>query len=69
MPEKIKLSELAYTIQSTLADKFEGRFIWVTAQITDVKIQTSVRRCYLKFIEKSGQQITAELRGVFWSKA
>ena len=69
MPEKIKLSELAYAIQSTLGDKFDGRFIWVTAQITDVKVQTSVRRCYLKFIEKNGQQITAELRGVFWSKA
>lgn len=69
MPDKIKLSQLADQIEQTLHNRFEGTAIWVIAQIADVKKQVAQRRCYLKFIEKNGSETTAELRGVFWSRA
>jgi len=64
---KIKLSELVEHIQETIQDRFEGEVFWVTTQIVDVKKQESSRRCYLKFIEKEGNNIITEVRGVFWS--
>lgn len=69
MAEKIKLSQLADQIGQTLESRFEGTALWVVAQIADVKKQVAQRRCYLKFIEKNGAETTAELRGVFWSRA
>ena len=69
MPDKIKLSHLADQIEQTLHHRFEGTALWVVAQIADVKKQIAQRRCYLKFIEKNGSETTAELRGVFWSRA
>ncbi len=67
MSQKIKLSELVGQIQDAIQNRFEGETFWITAQITDVKKQESVQRCYLKFIEKNGAAITTEIRGVFWS--
>ncbi len=64
MSAKIKLSELIEEIQNTIQDRFEGETFWITAQITDVKKQPGVRRCYLKFIEKENNLITVEIRGV-----
>ena len=66
MSAKIKLSELVEEIQNTIQDRFEGETFWITAQITDVKKQAGARRCYLKFIEKENNLITAEIRGVFF---
>lgn len=66
---KIRLSELALDIQNVLRNRYEGRVIWVTAQITDVKKQVSLKRCYLKFIEKQGTETLAEIRGVFWANS
>lgn len=65
--EKIRLFQLAQDIQNTLHHRYEGRAIWITAQVTDVKKQTSLRRCYLKFIEKQGEETLADIRGVFWA--
>lgn len=67
--EKIRLAQLAQDIQTTLRSRFEGRAIWITAQVTDIKKQISFRRCYLKFIEKQGDETLADIRGVFWSDA
>ena len=67
MPQKLRLSELMNEIDEVLLDRFAGETFWITAEITDVKKQTEKRWCFLKFIEKSGSLITAEIKGVFWS--
>lgn len=65
--EKIRLSHLTRLIQTTVDQRFAGEMFCITAQITDVRRQSGLRRCYLKFIEKESWGITAEIRGVFWS--
>jgi exodeoxyribonuclease VII large subunit len=65
--EKIRLFQLAQDIQNTLRNRYENREIRITAQVTDIKKQVSLRRCYLKFIEKQGNDIIADIRGVFWA--
>lgn len=69
MPEKIRLSILTQEIERTLHNRFEEAQIWVVAQITDVKKQPALKRCYLKFIEKNGADTAAEIKGVFWAKS
>ena len=68
MPDKIRLAQLAQEIENTLHGRFESQQLWVVAQITDVKKQVSLRRCYLKFIERNGSETAAEIKGVFWAK-
>lgn len=65
--DKIRLFQLAQDIQQTLRSRYENREIRITAQVTDIKKQVSLRRCYLKFIEKQGNDILADIRGVFWA--
>lgn len=67
MPQAIKLSELAYEIQETMEGRFEGETFWVTCEISDVKKYTSTRRCYLKLVEREGNNTNTELRAVFWA--
>lgn len=69
MQEKIRLSQLTLEIERTLNSRFDGLTLWVVAQITDVKKQASLRRCYLKFIERNGPDTAAEIKGVFWAKS
>lgn len=67
MPTIIKLSELVEQIQDTIEARFSGETFWITAEITDVRKQEGTRRCYLKLIEKHNNDITTEIRGVFWA--
>jgi exodeoxyribonuclease VII large subunit len=67
MPHAQKLSELVNEIDLALRDRFAGKAFWITAEITDVKKQHDKNWCFLKFIEKDGHTITAEMKGVFWS--
>lgn len=69
MPNRLKLSELISEIDDVIQDRFAGETFWITAEITDVKKQPDKRWCFLKFIEKNGSLITAEIKGVFWSNA
>ncbi len=69
MPKRFRLSELINEIDDVIQDRFAGEKFWITAEITDVKKQADKRWCFLKFIEKSGTLITAEIKGVFWSNA
>lgn len=66
MPALLRLSELVNEIQETLEARFEGAAFWVNAEITDVKKYADKRWCFLKFIEKEGNSITTEIKGVFW---
>jgi exodeoxyribonuclease VII large subunit len=69
MPKRLRLSELISEIDDIIQDRFAGETFWITAEITDVKKQPDKRWCFLKFIEKEGSLITAEIKGVFWSNA
>ena len=57
----LRLSELVDEIEETLQQRFAGETFWITAEITDVKKQSDKRWCFLKFIEKEGNFITAEM--------
>ena len=69
MPKRLRLTELIGEIDDVIQDRFAGETFWITAEITDVKKQADKRWCFLKFIEKEGNLITAEIKGVFWSTA
>ncbi len=67
MDQSIKLSALVSQIQDTIHSRFEGEVYWVSAQITNVRNQSSNRRCYLTLEEYSNNQKVAEGRAVFWA--
>jgi len=69
MPKRLRLSELIGEIDDVIQDRFAGETFWITAEITDVKKQADKRWCFLKFIEKEGNLIIAEIKGVFWSNS
>src|ERR1051326_70972 len=68
MSEKIKLSALVEKIEETISARFSEETFWITAEITDVRKQADKRWCFLKFIEKDSNSITAEIKGVFWAR-
>ncbi|MEO5892379.1 MAG: exodeoxyribonuclease VII large subunit [Ferruginibacter sp.] len=67
MPLAQKLSELINEIDATIYNRFANKTFWIRAEITDVKKYKDKRWCFLKFIEKDGNAITSEIKGVFWS--
>lgn len=67
MPSQLKLSELIAEIDEAIHHRFTGETFWITAEITDVKKMPDKRWCFLKFIEKEGNFIIAEMKAVFWS--
>ena len=67
MPATQKLSELINEIDATIYSRFASKTFWIKAEITDVKKYADKRWCFLKFIEKDGNAITTEMKGVFWS--
>lgn len=69
MPVTQKLSELINEIDATIYNRFAGKTFWIRAEITDVKKYPDKRWCFLKFIEKEGNVISSEIKGVFWAGA
>ena len=69
MPQTQRLSELISDIDYTIKSRFGGKTFWIKAEITDVKKQPDKRWCFLKFIEKDGNTITTEMKGVFWANS
>ncbi len=67
--ETIALSALTQTITDFLSVRFEGQTFRIKAEITDVKKYPQKSWCFLKFIEKQGTVIIAEMKGVFWNKS
>ncbi|MEP7143358.1 MAG: exodeoxyribonuclease VII large subunit [Ferruginibacter sp.] len=67
MPVAQRLSELVNEIDAIIHNRFAGKTFWIKAEITDVKKYGDKRWCFLKFIEKDGNIITTEMKGVFWS--
>jgi exodeoxyribonuclease VII large subunit len=64
----IKLSVFISEIEDCIAATFYGETFWITAEISDVNKKPDKRWCYLKFIEKEGKTISAEISAVFWSQ-
>lgn len=64
-----KLSELINEVDATIRNRFQNATFWIKAEITDVKKQPDKRWCFLKFIEKDRNLITAEMGGVFWNNS
>ncbi len=69
MPQAYKLSELINSIESIIQQNFGGKVFWIKAEITDVKKQADKRWCFLKFIEKEGNNIVSEIKAVFWNNS
>lgn len=69
MPQPQKLSELVNDIDATIRSRFAGKTFWIKAEIADVKKQPEKNWCFLKFIEKDGNTITTEIKGVFWANS
>ncbi|MCS6934615.1 MAG: exodeoxyribonuclease VII large subunit [Chitinophagales bacterium] len=67
MTKTLRLSELISEIDDVIQSSFAGETYWITAEIADVKKVTEKRWCFLKFIEKDKDSITAEIKGVFWA--
>ncbi|MEO7768905.1 MAG: exodeoxyribonuclease VII large subunit, partial [Ferruginibacter sp.] len=67
MPIAQKLSDLVNEIHAAINSRFAGRTCWIRAERTDVKKYKDKRWCFLKFIEKDGNVISTEMKGVFWS--
>jgi exodeoxyribonuclease VII large subunit len=67
MTRRLQLSELVAMVQESIEDRFYSDSFWITAEICDVKKYDSKRWCFLKFIEKQGNQIATEMQGVFWA--
>lgn len=63
----VRLSEFIAEIEDCLADTFYGETFWITAEVCDVNKKPDKRWCYLKFIEKEGKSVAAEIGAVFWT--
>ena len=67
--EALSLFELNNLIKNVLNQTFPESW-WVSAEMSDVRVNASSGHCYLEFIEKdaiSGQLI-AKARGAIWAK-
>ncbi|MFO7852085.1 MAG: exodeoxyribonuclease VII large subunit [Bacteroidota bacterium] len=65
--DRYSLSELQKLIKTSLEESLPG-FYWVSAEISEIKINYS-GHCYLELIEKDRQEdIKARLRAVMWSQ-
>ena len=67
MTRRLPLSVLLTLVQETIEDRFFGEAFWITAEITDVKKYEQKRWCFLKFVEKHGETVAAEMQAVFWA--
>ena len=63
----IRLSDFISEIEDCIAATFYGETFWITAEVCDVNKKPDKRWCYLKFIEKEGKNVTAEIGAVFWT--
>ncbi len=65
----IRLSELNEHISDAIDTHLGDSHFWIKAEVADVKKQVQKRWCFLKFVEKTPQGITAEMRAVFWANS
>ncbi|MBO0949125.1 exodeoxyribonuclease VII large subunit [Fibrella forsythiae] len=64
----IRLSDLAYTIDSVLEENFGGKAMWVLAETSDIKNYPDRQYCFLGLVEREGNQTVAKLDAVIWRK-
>jgi exodeoxyribonuclease VII large subunit len=68
MAETVALSTLLHSIQDTIEADYGYDTYLLKVEITDVKKYEQKKWCFLKFIEKQGDNILAESRGVAWQQ-
>lgn len=66
--QALPLSAVALAVSEAIDMYFDGQIITIKAEITDVKKYPQKKWCFLKFLEKNGQQIQTEMKGVFWNQ-
>jgi exodeoxyribonuclease VII large subunit len=69
----IRLSDLAFTIESVLDDAFAGRTVWVIAETSDIKNYPDRNYCFMTLVERdagsSGRRETlAKLEATIWRR-
>lgn len=62
----LKLSELTFLVEETLAKRFANKTIWVTAETSDIKNYPDRQYCFLSLVEKDGKNILAKMDAVIW---
>lgn len=68
MEKAISLSHLLDILSEHINHEFEGKTYLINAEIIDVKKYAQKRWCFLKFIDKVGNTINSEIKGVFWGR-
>lgn len=63
----LPLSAIADAVYEAVEVYFDRQLLTVRAEITDVKKYPQKKWCFLKFLEKKGDAIITELKGVFWN--
>ncbi len=67
MDKHLTLTALTEAVSDAVHFYFEDKILKIKAEITDVKKYPQKRWCFLKFVEKAGENIIAEMRGVVWN--
>jgi len=65
--QALPLSAITAAISDAVDAYFDRQILTVKAEITDVKKYPQKKWCFLKFLEKQGENIVTELKGVFWN--
>lgn len=64
-----KLSDVVSEIEDAIKHRFWGRSFTIKAEIADVKKYHDKKWCFLKFVEKQGNFVSTEIKGIFWSNS
>jgi exodeoxyribonuclease VII large subunit len=68
MSNVIPLAALTEAVSLALDWYFDGKIIKIKAEITDVKKYPYKKWCFLKLVEKQGEHIIAEFKGLVWQQ-
>lgn len=67
LPEKyFSLSELANSIQSVVRNNYAKSY-WIKAEVAKLNYYQKSGHCYPDLVEKSGDAIVAQMRGIIWA--
>lgn len=63
----LNLSSIADAVYDAIEVYFDRQVLTVKAEVTDIKKYPHKKWCFLKFLEKKGNNIVTEMKGVFWN--
>ncbi len=68
MPAITKLSEIVTDLDELIRGEFNGKFFWISAELSGVKKYPSKRWCFFDFVEKNENGETL-MKGVSWARS